>query len=99
MEYVMLCLGVLASQVSALIVATHKRLEHDAGVELPRWSNIAAIVGSTVIGIAAAYGAGYSIHGHVGAIWSACGGVIGPQVWPSVRELTLNAISKRADRA
>ena len=94
MEYEMVALGVLAGQVSALVVATHKRLEHDAGVELPRWSNIAAIVGSTVVGLAASYGAGYSIHGHVSGVWAACGGVIAPQVWPSVRELTVAAMSK-----
>ena len=94
MQYEMIALGVLAGQVSTLVVATHKRLERDAGVSLPRWSNVAAILGSTVVGLAASYGAGYSIHGHVGGVWAACGGVIAPQVWPSVRELTVAAMSK-----
>ena len=97
MQYDLIAAGVLASQVSALIGATHKRLERDAGVQLPRWSNVAAIVGSVLAGLAAAYGAGYALRGHLGGIWAACGGVVGPQVWPSVRKPAITAISKQKE--
>ena len=91
--------GVLASQIGALGVAMHKRLQAEAGVEFPRWANAANLIASTVLAVVAAAAAGAALswpEWQRGAVWAACGGIVGPQVWPSVRSLTLAAIQKRA---
>ena len=93
--------GVLASQVTPAIVQLHKRLERDVG-DLPRWADVLVIVGSWLLGIAAAVVAGAvlgreadGLTWQIGAVWGGCGGVVGPQMWPSVRRLTVSAARRR----
>lgn len=94
--------GVMAAQLGAVCVAVHRRLRDEVGVHFPRWADVANLVVSHLLAVAAAAGAGAALslpNWQVGATWAACGGIIGPQVWPSVRQMTLDALRKRADRA
>ena len=87
--------GILAAQAGALVVQLHHRLRDEAGVQFPRWADIANLIASQVVAIAAAAGAGYLLDGSESAVWAGCGGIVGPQLWPSVRKATIAAIRRR----
>ena len=93
--------GVLASQLTPSLVALHRRLERETG-DMPLWADRLALAGSWLAGIAAATVAGYvlgreadALTGWIGAVWGGCGGIVGPQLWPSVRRLTVEAARRR----
>ena len=91
--------GILASQAGGVVSSLFAKLQADAGVEFPRWALVLATVGAVVAGLVAAGLAGYYIEGPRAAVWSLCGGIVGPQVWPDFRRVALAAISKRVERA
>jgi hypothetical protein len=96
-EYV--AAGVLASQLGAVVVGLHHRLRDEAGVAFPRWADVANLVASQLAAIGAAAGAGYLLGGAEAAVWGGCGGIVGPQLWPSVRRATVAAIKRRGEGA
>ena len=93
--------GVLASQLTPALVRLHHQLERQIG-DMPRWADGMALVGSWGAGMVAAGVAGAVLGREadgltwpIGAVWGACGGVVGPQMWPSVRRLTVDAVRRR----
>ncbi len=93
--------GILASQLTPSLVSLHHRLERDTG-DMPPWADRLALVGSYLSGLGAAVAAGYvlgreadALTGWIGAVWGGCGGIVGPQMWPSVRKLTVEAARRR----
>lgn len=95
-EYVEpIVLGMLAGQTGGVVSVVHAKLQEEVKVAFPTWANVLAVVGSVFVGLIAAGVAGYVIEGPRAAIWSLCGGIIGPQVWPDFRKTAIDIIAKK----
>lgn len=95
----------IGGTIGPSVIAVHHRLEAEVG-DMPRWADALALVGgyAAAVVLAAACGAvlGWRSDalGHdyyVGAVWGLVGGIIGPSMWSSVRELAVDALRRKAN--